>query len=40
MNAILIQNGVHKSLEDEEKKPIRVSEGKWEEMDAKALSAI
>ena len=40
MKAILIQNGVHKALEGEDKKLIGVSEAKWEEMDAKALSAI
>ena len=40
MKAILIQNGVHKDLEGEDKKPIGASEAKWEEMDAKALSAI
>ena len=40
MKAILIQNGVHKALEGEDKKTIGVSEAKWEEMDAKALSAI
>ena len=37
---ILIQNGVHKTLDGEEKKPEGTSEVKWEEMDAKALSAI
>ena len=36
----LIQNGVHKALEGEDKKLIGVSDAKWEEMDAKALSAI
>ena len=40
MKAILIQNGVHKALEGDEQKPIGLSEAKWEEMDAKALSAI
>ena len=40
MKAILIQNGVHKALEGDERKPIGLSEAKWEEMDAKALSAI
>ncbi len=40
MKAILIQNGVHKALESEDKKPIGMSDTKWEEMDAKALSAI
>ena len=40
MKAILIQNGLHKALEGEDKKPIEVSDAKWEEMDAKALSAI
>ena len=40
MKAILIQNGLHKALEGEDKKPIGVSDAKWEEMDAKALSAI
>ena len=40
IKAILIQNGVHKALEGEEKKPIGVSEAKWEKMDTKALSAI
>ena len=40
MKAILIQNGVHKALDGEEKKPEGTSEAKWEEMDAKALSAI
>ena len=40
MKAILIQNGVHKALEGEDKKSIGVSEAKWEEMDAKALSVI
>ena len=40
MKAILIQNRVHKALDDEEKKPGGTSEARWEEMDAKALSAI
>ena len=40
MKAILIQNGVHKTLEGEDKKPTGVSEAKWDEMNAKALSAI
>ena len=40
MKAILIQNGVHKVIEGEEKKPIGVSEAKWEEMNTKALSVI
>ena len=31
---------MHKALEGEDKKPIRVSEAKWEEMDVKALLAI
>ena len=38
--AILIQNGVHKAREGDEKKPIGLTEAKWEEMDAKALFAI
>ena len=37
---ILIQNGVYKALEGDVKKPIGLSEVKWEEMDAKALLAI
>ena len=40
MKAILIQNGVHKALEGDERKPIGLSEAKWEKMDAKVLSAI
>ena len=36
----LIQNRVHKALDSEEKKPEGTSETKWQEMDAKALSAI
>ena len=40
MKEILIQNGVRKALEGEDKKLIGVSDAKWEEMDAKALSAI
>ena len=40
MKAILIQNRVYKALEGEDKKSIGVSDAKWEEMDAKALSAI
>ena len=40
MKKILIQNGVHKALDGEEKEPTGLSKGKWEEMDAKALSAI
>ena len=40
MKAMLIQNGVHKALDSEEKKPIGLSEGKWEEMDTKVLTAI
>ena len=40
MKAILIQNGVHKVIEGEEKKPIGVSEAKWEEMNTKGLSVI
>jgi hypothetical protein len=40
IKAILIQNGVHKALEGDERKPIGLSEAKWEEMDAKAFSAI
>ena len=40
MKAILIQNGVNKALEGDEKKPIGVNKARWEEMDAKALSAI
>ena len=40
MKAILIQNGVHKALDGVEKKPEGISEARWEEMDAKALSAI
>ena len=37
---ILIQNRGYKGHVGEEKKPIGLSEGKWEEMDAKALLAI
>ena len=40
MKAILIQNGVHKALDGKEKMPEGTSEARWEEMDAKALSAI
>ena len=40
MKAILIQNGVHKALEGDERKPIGLSGAKWEEMDAKTISAI
>ena len=40
MKAILIQNGVHKAIKGDERKPIDLSEAKWEEMDAKVLSAI
>ena len=40
MKAILIQNGVHKTLEGEKKKHGEMSEEKCEKMDAKALSAI
>ena len=36
----LDSNGVHKALEGHERKPIGLSEAKWKEMDAKALSAI
>lgn len=37
---MLIQNGVSKTLEGEEKKPIVLSEAKWKEMNAKVLSSI
>ena len=40
MKAILIQNGALKALDGEEKKHECISEARWEEMDAKALSAI
>ena len=40
MNAILIQKGVHKAVEGDEKKNICFSEANYEEVDAKALSAI
>ena len=40
MKAILIQNGVHKALDGVEKKLEGICEAKWEEMDAKTLSAI
>ena len=33
-------NGVHKALENDERRPIVLSEAKLEEMDAKALSTI
>ena len=32
--------GVHKALEGDERKPIGMSKAKWEELDAKSLSAI
>ena len=40
MKKILIQNGVHKALESDERNLIGINEAKWKEMDAKALSDI
>ena len=38
MKEILVQNGVHKALDGKMKKPLTMTEEKWEEVYFKALS--
>jgi hypothetical protein len=40
MKDLLIQQGVHKALLGKAKKPEKISDENWEEMDEKAASAI
>ena len=40
IQALLVQQGLHKSLDGKRKRPLTMTDDEWEELDATALSTI